>query len=276
MSTSPYFRHFDYSGTQKLVNDLIMEAIHIYGYDIKYIPRTLVNVDEILGEDNLSRFEAASEIEVYVKNVDNFGGSGKFLSKFGLEIRDQITFTMSKLRYEQAMTESLLTEDGCVLHLEESNMRISDSVCYDLEEGSADNYTLPKPRPRKGDLIYFGLVDKLFQIIDVNYETIFYQFGELQVYDLECEVWDYSHEEIDTGDQKIDSIMYEFSGDTSFKRLVDEMDNIISNETESDGDLLNENYRLEDSSKVARNEEFEKEAKKIVDWSKKSPFARKS
>lgn len=275
MSTSPYFNHVSYAGTQKLINDLIMESIKIYGYDVKYIPRTVVNVDEVYMEDNLSRFEAASEIEVYVKNVDNFAGAGKFLARWGTEIRDQITLTVSKLRYEQAMTESLMTEEGSVLHLEESNMRISDSVCYDLELGSADGYTLPAPRPRKGDLIYFGLVDKLFQIVEVDYETIFYQFGELQVYDMKCEVWDYSHETIDTGDEKIDSIGQQYNSDTQFQRLLDEMNDIIQNETKEDDYLLNEDYQLEDSVKVAQNEVFHKEAKTVVDWSKTSPFTSK-
>ncbi|QIG65705.1 neck protein [Ochrobactrum phage vB_OspM_OC] len=276
MSTSPYFRHFDYTGTQKLVTDLIIEAIKIYGYDIKYVPRTIIQEDKIFGEDRLSRFEASSTIEMYIKNVDGFAGQGKFLSKWGIEVRDQITFTVSKLRYEQAMTESLLTEDGAILHMEESAMRSGYSNHYDLEEGSADGYTLPAPRPRAGDLVYFGQVDKLFEIKNVNYETIFYQLGELQVYDLECEVFDYSHEEMETGDDTIDSIMREYSSDTKFDRLITELGAAIENEglgEEEFGELTNEEYQLEDSNNAAQNRIFDDESETLIDWSEKSPFS---
>lgn len=274
MSTNPYFRHFDYTGTQKLVTDLIIEAIKIYGYNIKYIPRTYVDIDEVFGEDRLSKFEAASEIEMYIKNVDGFAGQGKFLSKFNIEIRDQITFTVAKLRYEQAVTESLLTEDGSILHLEESEMRSQYSSHIDLEDGSADGYTLPTPRPRVGDLIYFGQVDKLFEIKVVNYETIFYQMGELQVYDLECEVFDYSHEELDTGDEIIDSIMSQFSSDTKFTRLTDELANPFELDG-IEGDVTQEEYHIEDSTKNAQNTLFDTEADGLVDWSINSPFTKR-
>ena len=158
MVTSPYFKNFTSERHQHLVESLILESIKKFGYDVKYIPRTVVNLDHIFGEDSLSEFNDAAIIEMYVKNVDGFGGQGRFLSKFGVEVRDQITLTVSKLRYEQARNQKILTEEGFSLCLEERNKyRPSQSFNIHLE---GDSYQLPD-RPKEGDLIYFPLVKKL-------------------------------------------------------------------------------------------------------------------
>ena len=101
MTTNFYFNNFTNSGEQNLIEDLVIESIRIFGQDIWYLPRTLGAVDDLLNEDDLSKFTNAYMVEMYIKNVDGFEGEGDFLSKFGLQIRDSITFTMSQRKFTQ-------------------------------------------------------------------------------------------------------------------------------------------------------------------------------
>ena len=102
MPTNPYFNHFDHSPEQNLIQDLLIESIKYYGMDVHWIPRiSSSDADQILGEDSLASFSFNRMIEMYIKNVEGFEGQGDFLSKFGLDIRDQITFTVSIRRFDQ-------------------------------------------------------------------------------------------------------------------------------------------------------------------------------
>ena len=96
MPTNTYFRNFDARNEQELLHSLVTESIQIYGHDVNYIPRTLVNEDTILGEDSISEYKDAYSIEMYIKSVDGFEGEGDLVSKFGLEIRDQIVFSVAR------------------------------------------------------------------------------------------------------------------------------------------------------------------------------------
>ena len=100
MALNKYYNNFNYAREQDLIEDLIIESIKMYGYDCRYLPRTFVKNDPLFGEDPLSRFESAVGIEMYIKNVEGFEGEGDFLSRFGLQIRDQITFTVSRKRFD--------------------------------------------------------------------------------------------------------------------------------------------------------------------------------
>ena len=93
MPTNKYFTQYNYGREQDLVEDLIIESIKQTGYNLKYIPRTIVRNDPLFGEDTLSKFDEAIGIEMYIKSVEGFEGQGDFLSKFNLQIDDQITFT---------------------------------------------------------------------------------------------------------------------------------------------------------------------------------------
>lgn len=157
---------------QNLIEDLIIESIRIYGFDIWYIPRTIVAKDELLNEDDLSTFNSAYMIEAYVKNVDGFGGDGDFLSKFGLQINDTMTLTIAMRKFAE------------------------DVGLYDTEI-----------RPNEGDLIYFPLNRKIFEVKFVEHEAIFYQMGKLQTYDLRCELFEYSQERFNTGVDEIDTLL---------------------------------------------------------------------
>ena len=173
MATNHYFNHYGTNtADQRLIESIIIESIKVYGIDLHYMPRTLVNEDKLFGEDRISQFKDSRIIEMYIKNVDGFEGEGTFVSNFGLEVRDQITLTVSRRRFRELNFEG----DG-----------------RDKE-------------PKAGDLIFFPLTDGLFQILDVQATNTFYQTGSLQTFDLVCELFAYSDEKIDTGIEEIDDI----------------------------------------------------------------------
>ena len=170
MAINPYFKK--YSGDASIVEDLTIETIKAMGHDFIYIPRTLVNVDELFGEDTLSKFDDGYELEMYIQNTDGFEGEGDILTKFGLEIRDRMTLVLSKRRFEHVVG---------------------------IHEGEIT-------KPREGDLVYFPLSKTLFEINFVEHENPFYQLGKLYTYVLTCEVFTYSQEDIDTGITDIDNV----------------------------------------------------------------------
>lgn len=177
MATNQYFKSNFRSpaADQSLVESLIIESIKIYGIDVKYIPRDFVNLDQLFGEDQSSAFTQSYEIEVYVKNIDSFGGDGKFLSKFGLEIRDEFTFSVSRKRF--------------------------------TDEVTSNNTALI--RPREGDLLFLPTpIDKrnrLFEITYVNSEEVFYQIGKLYTFEIRCKLFELGGESFNTGVAEIDS-----------------------------------------------------------------------
>jgi hypothetical protein len=170
MAKNPYFKH--QQSEQNLVEDITIESIKIHGYDMVYIPRTLVGEDTIFGEDAISKFSDGNMVEMYIDSVDGFQGEGDFISKFGLEVRDSIDLVVSKKRFEQTMLYK------------------SPSIS----------------RPREGDLIYFPLSKGLFEIKFVEHENPFYQIGKLFTYKLSCELFVYANEALDTGYSDVDRV----------------------------------------------------------------------
>lgn len=279
MATNKYFRNFSYGREQDLVEDLIIESIKVYGHDVRYLPRTIVNRDDLFGEDGLSRFEAAAEVEVYIKNVEGFEGDGDFLSKFNLEIRDQITLTIARKRFDQIRTEKLLTEVGYNLVLQSgdntvpSRQFLSQTPAYDnivLEEGTSDGYAITTNRPNEGDIIYFPLTQKLYEIKFVEHESVFYQTGRLQTYDLKCELFEYNNEQIRTGNTAIDAIETEYSLDVLGHQLLLEDGNLILSE---EGGTYLEEYRIEVHDRAANNEFYQMQSDSIIDFSESNPFS---
>lgn len=250
MATNLYFNNFGHNGQQRLLEDLIIESIKIYGYDCYYIPRTLVKEDNLFGEDVLSKFDDAYSLEMYVKNVEGFEGEGDFLSKFNVEIRDEITFTISKRRWSEEVDESqmITQEDG--------------------DDAS---------RPLEGDLIYFPLTGGLFEIKFVEDEVTFYQMGELQMYDLKCELFEYSHEELDTGISAIDTIQDNHSAIMqNFDLLAENGDTLVF---EDGSGMIAEDYRIDTISTTANNEYIQTETTSagslgaFLDFSESNPFS---
>jgi len=169
---------------KRLYEDITIEALKIYGHDVYYIPRTIVNTDAIFNEDALSKFGSAYQIEMYVENTDGFEGDGDLLSKFGVEVRDAMTLVIATRRWEELVG------------------RFQNPV---------------EARPQEGDLIYFPLVKGLFQITFVEDESPFYQISNLPTFKLSCELFEYGNEAIDTGVEEIDVIETKFATRTKLE-----------------------------------------------------------
>ena len=173
MSTNVFFSR----GTpneQHHYEDLAIEAIQIYGHDVFYIPRTLVNKDELFGEDDLSRFDDAYGIEMWMETQEGYEGERELISRFGLEIRDETTFVVARRRWDDVV--------------------------------SSDANLIVNTRPDEGDLIYMPTVKRLFEISFVDHDDPFYQIDNLPVYKLYCRTFEYSSEILDTGIDAIDDI----------------------------------------------------------------------
>lgn len=175
MAVNPFFLHGS-STEQSLVQDLINEQLRMYGIDVYYLPRKIINKDTILQEVQTSKFDNSFIIEAYVNNVDGYSGAGDIMTKFGMSLRDEVTLTISRERFEEFISPILLTVYG----------------------PNAAN------RPREGDLIYFPLGQRLFEIKFVEHEKPFYQLKKNYVYELQCELFEYENEEIDTSIVAID------------------------------------------------------------------------
>ena len=244
-TTNVYFNNFAYTGEQNLIENLIIESIRIYGIDVFYMPRTLVKEDELFGEDVLSKFEQAYQIEMYIKSVDGFQGDGDFLSKFGLEIRDEMVLTVARRRFGEELA-------------------VEDTTPVNEELGIA--------RPAEGDLVYFPLNGKIFEVKFVEHEAIFYQMGSLQTYDLTLELWEYSHQELNTGITQIDEIEDEYSGVKEDLQLLDEEGNVLVFENGSA--IIQEEYRIENTDPQANNEFFGAQSNiSFIDFSEINPFS---
>jgi len=240
-----YFNNYNNFQEQDLIESLIIESIRIYGIEVYYLPRKLVNEDLLFDEATLSRFDFAYPLEMYIKSVDGFEGDGDFLSKFGLEIRDSVTLTVARRRFGEEIVPT-------------------DSSPLDDDIGTG--------RPTEGDLIYLPLNNKLFEVKFVEHEAIFYQMGSLQTYDLRCELFEYSHEVIDTGIYDIDVIEDRYSGDMSFYQLMMENgDNMVF---EDGSYVINDGYRIEASDNQANNQYFTTQTQTLnfIDWSESNPF----
>ena len=175
MPVNHYFQDGKGIGNQsekRLYEDLIIEGLKIYGQDVYYLPRTLVNRDLILGEDMLSKFSSALLLEAYMETTEGFAGEQEIVNKFGLEIREDTTFMIAKKRFNQAVDEkATLVKEG---------------------------------RPNEGDIIYMPLMNSFFEIQFVEDQEPFFQLGNLPVYKLRTTRFEYSSEKIDTGRSEID------------------------------------------------------------------------
>ena len=172
MATNVFFSQAVKS-EQHLVEDLVVESLRMYGHNCFYLPRKIVDEDKILGEAANSSFEDAYEVEMYIENVEGFEGEGDLYAKFGVEIRDQATFVISRRSWERFV--------------------------------SLDTNLATGLRPNEGDLIYFPLSKSLFEIKFVEHENPFYQLGKLFVFKMSCDLFEYSGEKFDTEVPELDT-----------------------------------------------------------------------
>ena len=167
---------------QHLYENIIIESLKMYGQDVYYLPRTIVNENRILGEDVSSQFSNSYKIEMYIENTEGFEGEGDLFTKFGVEIRDEATFVVARRRWNNTV-------------------------------GRVDN-EIEGERPREGDLVYLPLSKSLFEVMHVEHEQPFYQLSNLPTFKMRCQLFEYSDEDLDTGISDIDGIKnssaYEF------------------------------------------------------------------
>jgi len=275
MATNKYFRNYNYGREQRVEDDLTVEAIKIFGVDVQYMPRTIFNEVEEFGEDPLSKFDLAVPIEVYVNNLENFQGEGDFLSKFNLEIRDQITLTMARRRWDQIRTEKIIDEVGNI-YLSETNPDTysSNTDNYLLETGLANGYSISSSRPLEGDLIYIPFINNgngaIYEVKFVEHERVFYQHGKLYTYEMTCELFRYSSERLDTGNTDIDIIENRLGRNLLDQGYLMENSDVIILE---DTDYMTQEYRLETVASTANNELFTQKSFKDIDFSERNPFS---
>jgi hypothetical protein len=274
-----YFNNYGFAREQDLVEDLILESIKIYGHEVKYLPRTRVAVDHLFGEDPLSKFDEAIPVEMYLKSMEGFEGDGQFLSKFGLEIRDQIVLTVSRKRFDQAITSpKIMTEVGYNLIFEDgdtdepSRQFLTGDINTESWELEGDDYLNTMNRPQQGDLIYFPMIGKIFEIMFVDDRPTFFQMGRMQSYDLRCELFEYSSERLDTGNTEIDDIETNNTLDTLLYQFLKEDGELLLNE---DGDSLLQEFTVETTDLTANNEFFTSQVNidGIIDFSEVNPFS---
>ena len=164
---------------QNLYEDIVIESLKIYGQDVYYLPRDLVGEDKIFGDDVPSRFNSSHKIEMYIENIEGFEGEGDLFTRFGVEIRDEATFVVSRRRWTQQV-------------------------------GRMDN-EITSVRPLEGDLIFLPMSNKLFQITHVEHEQPFYQLSNLPVFKLRAQLFEYNDEDLDTNIAAIDRIEKDYA-----------------------------------------------------------------
>lgn len=227
MATNVFFNNYGNFNEQNLIDDLVIESIKVYGVDVIYVKRSFGAIDKVFNEDDLPIYDETFEFEAYVKNVDGFEGEGDFLSKFGLQIRDTITFTVANRTFERFVTRE-----------------VTDMI-----------------RPREGDLIYFPLSEKMYEIKFVEHEGIFYQTGTLQTYDMRCELIEYSGQRFQTGRVPIDT-------------YFDPIDTTDTTTLQALANTTGDQFGVTDGAdNLARNYTFETEGDNILDFSETDPFS---
>ena len=204
-----------------------------------YIPRKLNNYDDVYGADDQSSYELAYSIEIYIKNINGFEGDGSFMSKFGLEIRDQIILSVAQRRFNEDIGQ----------------------------------FTT-QVRPNEGDLIFFPLNQKCFQIKYVNKQEMFYQLGALQTWEMTCELFEYSGETMNTGIPEIDVLQKKF--DTNFYNwsITDEDGEPLL--TEDEELIVLEGSSVDNLISSADNDEIQSESDLFVDFTSHDPFSENS
>ena len=186
MALNPYFLHGS-SNEQNLVQDIINEHLRMFGIEVYYIPRKYIKTDNIIREVQSSKFDDSFIIEGYLNNYEGYAVGSDIMTKFGISLRNELTLTISKERFEDFIApilESII--DG------------------DEASKNTDGSALFSARPKEGDLIFFPLGQRIFEIKKVEFDRPFYQLGKNYIYELQCELFEYEDEEIDTSIPEIE------------------------------------------------------------------------
>lgn len=241
-----FFNNFENSQEQRLIEDLTIESIGIYGIEAYYLPKTYGDYDYLYGEDDLGTFSDYYTVPMYINSVEGFGGEGDFLSKFGVEQRDTMTMSVARWTFEHEV--------------------INKSTVPNLY------------RPREGDVIYFPLNKKLYSINFVEHEPVFYQMGALQFYELRLDMFEYSGERLTTGLEDIDKLETRRSTDIWLQSQL-EMDGYddpaLPLHIETGQRILLSGYTEVDVDDVMDSEDtyIETQADNFIDFSDADPFS---
>jgi hypothetical protein len=222
---------------QNILHDLVYDSIKIYGAEMQFLPRR-INLHGMFGGDvDMATYDKAYSIEFYLRSVEGFNGDTNFLSFHGLEIRDRITITMALRSFENEVTR----------------------------------FEPDLTRPSEGDLVYFPLNKKSFQIKYVDDKPFFYQLGTLPMYDLQCELFEYSGELMSTGIPEIDSLQTKLSLDVWDEAIKTEDGFLL---TDEEGSVLTyeDDVHHEDWLAIDDSDEIELVANSVLDFSEHDPF----
>lgn len=237
MPVSTFFNNYGASGEQALLDSLIVESIRIYGEDMYYVPRELANFDKLYGEDDSSRYDEAIGIEIYLRSNQGFLGNKDMIKKIaGIDIDDEIKFIIARTTFDQLIG----TTRGFV-------------------------------RPREGDLIFFPLNNKAFQITFVSKYEIFYQLGSLYTWEVSCMLFEYSGEKINTGLGDIDALEARGTVDIYDYAVHTEADEVIV--TEANEVWTTTDQILTNVDPLADNDFLNEKAVTLDDWAQEDPMA---
>ena len=235
MPSNFYFNNFNSKGEQGLIQDLIVESIKMYGIDLYYLPREIINPSSEFREQQTSKYNQAVSTVMYIKSVDGFDGEGEFLSSFGVQVREEINFSVANFTFNNDVGQ--LTR---------------------------------RDRPLESDLIWFPLNKAIFQIKYVNVRPVFYQLGALQFYDVTCELFEYSNEIFNTGIAAIDTVYNALNTtDQSYHLFTSEGPVLF---TEDGFELFQEEYDIQNQADQ-QNTDFTKLSANFIDFSQEDPFS---
>jgi hypothetical protein len=242
MPTNVYFD----TGTtaeQRLYENLIIEQLSVFGQDVYYLPRKLVNEDTLFDEDTSSSFNDAYIIEMYLDNIEGYEGQKEMMTRFGLDMQDEATWVVSKRRFEQLI--------------------------------SLDQNLIVSTRPNEGDLIYYAKSKKLFEISFVDHDDPFYQLANLPVFKMRCRTFEYSHEDMTTGISEIDDIETSQSLDALAYQVTLESGTESGTNyllTEAGDWIVSEAYSVSTIDTSSDTDFFETQGDSILDFSEMNPF----
>jgi hypothetical protein len=242
-TVNPYFqsgRSIGVSSEQTLYEDLIIESMKIYGWEVYYMPRSVSNPDLILTEDPSNKYEHAFPIEMYLEEVAGFAGDDELITKFGLEIRNTANFVVSRRRWKDVIGDT--------------------------------NTSVLNFRPTEGDIIYFPKTQSFFEIRKVDSQTPFFQVGKLFIYRMSCELMQFSNEKINTGIAEIDNFAASFGVTLDDYELLQESGEGLLLETYDISPILNESPVINNDTAGADNDTFTAEVNNVLDFSERNPF----
>ena len=239
MTVSPYTRNYGNVNEQSLLEDLVIESVQLHGIDCYYLPRTNANLDTVFEEATRVSFNTAVPLEMYLVSAEGFQGDGSFMSQLGVEIRDQVTFSMSQRRFGQETTKA----------------------------------AVPLVRPREADLIWYPFNQKLFEIKYVNKFEMHYPLGALQTWEVKCELFEFADQAFATGIPAIDSIPTNITMDLELSIVHDANGRPV---LDANGNMTYITSNTGNRDPLDDSIEIHKESEEVQDWSERDPYTEKT